>query len=42
MKWLSRSAVIAKTFYRYGLSDIIVPHVRPLWLQKLLRALQAP
>ena len=39
MKWLSRSAVIAKTFYRYGLSDIVVPHVRPLWLQKLLHTL---
>ena len=39
MKWFSRFTVIAKTFYRYGLADIVVPHIRPAWLQRLVRSL---
>lgn len=39
MKWFSRFAVISKTVYRYGLADIIIGHIRPDWLQKILRSL---
>lgn len=40
MKWFSRPAVILKTLYRYGLADMVTPHIRLRWLQKL--ALRLP
>ncbi len=39
MKWFSRFTVIGKTFYRYGLSDLVVDLVRAGWLRRLLLAL---
>lgn len=34
MKWFSRISVIGKTLYRYGLADLVVPHIRSAWLRK--------
>lgn len=39
MKWFSRFAVISKTVYRYGLTDIFIEHIRLDWLQKLFQSL---
>lgn len=39
MKWLKRSTVIAKTVYRYGLTDIFAGHIRQDWLRALIRKL---
>lgn len=39
MKWFSRFAVIGKTFYRYGLADMIVPYIRQAWLRGVIEAL---
>lgn len=39
MKWLKRSTVIAKTVYRYGLTDIFADHIRPAWLRTLIQKL---
>ena len=39
MKWFSRFTVIGKTFYRYGLSDLVAGLVRAGWLRRLLLAL---
>ncbi|QMT30785.1 ubiquinone biosynthesis regulatory protein kinase UbiB [Alysiella filiformis] len=39
MKWFSRFTTISKTFYRYGLADIIVPYVHFAWLRRVLQAL---
>lgn len=39
MKWFSRSTVILKTLYRYGLADMVLPHIRPAWAKKLFHAL---
>lgn len=41
MKWLSRFSTIAKTVYHYGLTDMILPHVRATWLRQLLCRLPA-
>ena len=39
MKWLKRSTVIAKTVYRYGLTDIFAGHIRQGWLRALIQKL---
>lgn len=39
MKWFSRSTVILKTLYRYGLADMVLPHIRPAWAKKLFHVL---
>ena len=39
MKWFYRFAVIGKTLYRYGLIELITPHVRIVWLRRVLMSL---
>lgn len=39
MKWFSRFATIGKTFYRYGLADMIVPYIRFVWLRGVIQSL---
>lgn len=40
-KWSKRFWVIAQTIYLYGLLSLIIPHIRPLWLRRILKCLPA-
>ena len=35
LKWPKRFWVIVRTLYVYGLLALLLPHIRPRWLQKL-------
>ncbi len=39
MNWFSRPITIAKTVYRYGLTDMILPYVRHGWARKFIACL---
>lgn len=39
MKWFSRFTTITQTIYRYGLADILLPHLSQEWLRKAVSAL---
>ncbi|KPN72592.1 ubiquinone biosynthesis regulatory protein kinase UbiB [Neisseria sp. 83E34] len=39
MKWLKRTTTLAKTLYRYGLSDLLIPMGGRTWVCGLLRKL---
>ena len=41
MKWFSRFATISKIVYRYGLRDMLLPHVHADWLRHIVRRLPA-
>ena len=41
MKWFSRFATISKVVYRYGLRDMLLPHVHADWLRHIVRRLPA-
>lgn len=41
MKWFSRFATISKTVYRYGLRDMLLPHIRVAWLRAIVCRLPA-
>lgn len=39
MKWLSRFSVICRTFYQFGLMDMVLPYVRSTWWRGVLARL---
>lgn len=39
MKWLKRTTTLAKTVYRYGLADLLIPLAGKAWICGLLRKL---
>ena len=41
MKWFSRFATISRIVYRYGLRDMLLPHVHADWLRHIVRRLPA-